>query len=339
MILILSQDSFEITTELVQNWIQSLGGDCVRLNGEDITSDTCFALCIGSTEESAEFQIGSRQFNAAEIGAVWFRRWHTLRTFDYLETGESYRLGREIRDHLVAELRSVTKGLQTLLRKVEWLTQPVEMALNKLEVLSCAAEVGLEVPATLVTGSKARLRTFFDRYSGKIIAKPAGQATQFVLANRLYAMYTAELSEEHLARAPDFFFPTLFQERIDKSFEVRTFALAGRFWSSAIFSQRDPRTRIDFRRYNRERPNRTVPYDLPHEISKKVEELMARLKMTTASLDLIRTPDGRHVLLEINPAGQFGMVSSPCNYQLEKRVAEHLMEMDERHGRRNPKLD
>ena len=31
------------------------------------------------------------------------------------------------------------------------------------------------------------------------------------------------------------------------------------------------------------------------------------------------------VFLEVNPVGQFGMVSLPCNYQLEKRIAQYLI--------------
>jgi D-alanine-D-alanine ligase-like ATP-grasp enzyme len=55
---------------------------------------------------------------------------------------------------------------------------------------------------------------------------------------------------------------------------------------------------------------------------------MEELPLTTGSLDFIRTPGGRHVFLEVNPAGQFAMVSLPCNYRLEKRVAEYLIRRD-----------
>jgi glutathione synthase/RimK-type ligase-like ATP-grasp enzyme len=57
---------------------------------------------------------------------------------------------------------------------------------------------------------------------------------------------------------------------------------------------------------------------------------MADLGLETGSIDLIRTPDGRTVFLEINPVGQFGMISHPCNYNLERVVAEHLIERDDR---------
>ncbi|WP_293933429.1 hypothetical protein [Sphingobacterium sp. UBA6645] len=48
---------------------------------------------------------------------------------------------------------------------------------------------------------------------------------------------------------------------------------------------------------------------------------MKGLGFNTGSIDLILTPDGDYVFLEINPEGQFGMVPHPCNYFLEREMA------------------
>jgi hypothetical protein len=60
---------------------------------------------------------------------------------------------------------------------------------------------------------------------------------------------------------------------------------------------------------------------------------ISSVELSTGSLDLVRCPDGRFVFLEVNPVGQFGMISQPCNYRLEKEVAAHLLRraIDERH--------
>src|SRR4029077_20858467 len=108
-------------------------------------------------------------------------------------------------------------------------------------------------------------------------------------------------------------------------YELRVFYLAGECHAMAIFSQNDPETRADFRRYNRLRPNRMVPLRLSSETAARIRRLMDDLGLETGSLDLLQTPDGREVFLEINPVGQFGMVSAPCNYHLEKKVAELLI--------------
>jgi len=46
--------------------------------------------------------------------------------------------------------------------------------------------------------------------------------------------------------------------------------------------------------------------------------------LNSGSIDILVTPNNEYVFLEVNPVGQFGMVSQPCNYYLEKRIAERL---------------
>jgi glutathione synthase/RimK-type ligase-like ATP-grasp enzyme len=93
----------------------------------------------------------------------------------------------------------------------------------------------------------------------------------------------------------------------------------------------DTQTKVDFRNYNHVKPNRTVPFKLPADIAARISRLMAALELETGSLDLVKTTDGRYVFLEVNPVGQFGMVSIPCNYHLEQRVAE-ILARKARHG-------
>ena len=120
-------------------------------------------------------------------------------------------------------------------------------------------------------------------------------------------------------------FPSLFQELVEKEYELRVFYINRTFYSMAIFSQLDKQTSIDFRNYNRQKPNRTVPYQLPLHIEKKLLQLIDHFEFTTGSIDIIKSISGEYIFLENNPVGQFGMTSSPCNYRLEKIVAKHLM--------------
>ena len=109
-----------------------------------------------------------------------------------------------------------------------------------------------------------------------------------------------------------------------KEIELRIFYLHGEFYSSAIFSQRDPQTRIDFRHYNNEKPNKVIPYKLPVEQEKKLQSLMQISGLNSGSIDMVLTDKGEYVFLEINPIGQFEQVSIPCNYNIFKKIAEIL---------------
>jgi len=106
-----------------------------------------------------------------------------------------------------------------------------------------------------------------------------------------------------------------------KRMDVRVFFLEGRCYAMAIFSQRDEQTRVDFRRYNYIKPNRTVPLRLRPDLEAKITRLFASLKLNTGSVDFIVDQQGRFFFLEINPVGQFSMVSVPCNYFLERQAA------------------
>ena len=133
--------------------------------------------------------------------------------------------------------------------------------------------------------------------------------------------------QDDLEKEHDLFSPSLFQNTIDKQYELRIFYLNGISYASAIFSQSDEQTKIDFRKYNGERPNRTIPYVLPKDITERIELLFGKLKLNTGSVDILVDKSSNYYFLEINPVGQFGMVSQPCNYYIESESGLNNLEI------------
>lgn len=326
MIALFSQVVGEGTTEIVMDWLEYLGADFARINGEGLNADDALELRVGNAGTRFRLDAGGREVTDGDTAAVWMRRWHTLSNLDDLERDDAGGVGHDVVKHLARELVAVRGALEDGLRGARWLTPVRGMSVNKLHVLRVAAQAGLEVPETLVTNRRATLEAFV-REQGPVICKPVGEAGNFQVNGTGYVMLTAEVTPEVLATLPERFFPSLFQPRVEKRYELRVFYLAGRCWPMAMFSQNDEQTRADFRNYNFDRPNRSVPYALPPAVESAILRTMEALELDTGSVDLIRTTDGRHVFLEVNPIGQFGMVSDPCNYFLERRVAEHLMEL------------
>ena len=64
---------------------------------------------------------------------------------------------------------------------------------------------------------------------------------------------------------------------------------------------------------------------MPVELENKLKTLNERLKLSSGSIDMILTPDGDYVLLEINPIGQFRNFSYFNNFNLEKEIAEYIL--------------
>jgi ATP-GRASP peptide maturase of grasp-with-spasm system len=332
MILIFSTDSQELSTEEVMDWLEEIGVAAVRVNGEDVVGIVGNGFLSASPGKGFDLRLGDEapSLTLENVSAVWFRRWihqrkyeEALVTQDGAPVPVNIKHRLDIARHLSLELKRLTEHLFSRLRRARWLTHPGQADLNKLHVLETAARCGLAIPETLVTTSRQELERF-ARAHGRIITKSISDSPLFFSPDEVHLLLTAEIGPDEIAAVPATIFPSLFQERLEKEYELRIFFLAGEMYPMAIFSQGDEQTRGDFRHYNYARPNRNVPYRLPEEIADRLRALMEELGLETGSIDMVKTVDGRHVFLEVNPVGQFGMVSQPCNYHLEEKVAAWL---------------
>jgi len=330
MILILSQSTSEISTEELMDWLEALGARPVRLNGEDLDGPAALSLSLDGETVAARVVCGGQEIVPSEVEAIWFRGWlrewrHERSPLVADEAPWAEPLQYRIRRHLNIEGRRLSDFLFACFEDRPWIGHARTSTPNKMAVLQRAARCGLAVPASLVTTERAELARFALRH-GHVITKPIGEVVMLHADGVAHLLYTTALAPQQIAELPERFAPSLFQEQLAKAYELRVFYLAGRCYSMAIFSQLDAQTSVDFRRYNHERPNRTIPYVLGDETAAAIDRLMRELDLDTGSLDLVRTEDGREVFLEVNPVGQFGMVSKPCNYHLERKLAEHILE-------------
>jgi ATP-GRASP peptide maturase of grasp-with-spasm system len=329
MICILSHSQVEITTEEVIDWLRSWKVPFIRINGSDIDSRGGPLISISNTGVKNRLTADDETAATDEIRVVWYRRW---------AYGNSYRSADLFSDrlhstpiniyatflHLFHELQGVSHFLFSRMASAKWLSDPANASVNKLQALELAAELGLDIPETIVTTSLEEARRFAARH-GEIITKSISEMLMCNFDGKIYANYTSSVPEEiFVNEAWQGTFPSLFQEKLRKKYEVRIFYLDGECFSMAMFTQDNVMTQTDFRKYSYARPARTVPYRLQPQIEDKLKTLMKTLHLDTGSIDMVRTVDGRDVFLEVNPVGQFGMVSEPCNYFLEEKVARAL---------------
>ncbi|MEL6534358.1 MAG: grasp-with-spasm system ATP-grasp peptide maturase [Bacteroidota bacterium] len=312
-ILLISQ-RIEPTTDKVMDWLDTKGVSMVRLNGEDLLDDHCISVRLSKPEDSSLMING---VPGHQISAVWFRRFLPPITNEREDKELSTVIG-----HRQQEMEACIGVLKGML-DVPWLTSPSQIRRSKWQMLQLAKSVGLEVPDSIISTSGKQVREYLDA-SKAYITKPLSEATFFSLQEKTYGMYTQEVKADAL---PESFVPSLIQEQVPKAYELRVFYLKGRVYPMAIFSQQNDQTAMDFRMYDRARPNRRTPYTLSEELTRKLQRFMEAADLETGSIDMIVTPDGREVFLEVNPIGQLGMVSLPCNYQLEERIAHTLIQM------------
>lgn len=315
MVLILSEEQDETTNDVI-DWLWHHGKEVVRINREDDVQideiDT----------EKFIIRVGDIFIDSRQISSFWYRR-GPFRTHVNLAGLSHLEIFTEVKAHLSYEMDAAFHQIYRILERKEHITSFFTKSVNKVDILTSAEQVGLNIPATLVTTKKERLLEFFHT-NERVICKPLDYPLTFEVNGHRHMSYTEELTSKDIEQLPDIFFPTLFQRKVEKRYEVRTFNVKGKCYSMAIFSQGDEQTAVDFRKYNWSKPNRTVPFRLPEQIEKSLVQLCTLHSLNTGSADFLVDKKGDFYFLEINPVGQFGMVSFPCNYFLEKTVAEHL---------------
>lgn len=198
---------------------------------------------------------------------------------------------------------------------------------KKLVQLSAARSVGLAIPETAITTHKERLRVLAAQ-GPALVTKGIQSGAPFEEETELYAgSTTRRLLEDAIERAPERFSPRLVQHYLDKSFELRIFFLCGQLFAMALLPQAKEQELIDSRLYLAEDVYRLVPYLVPDAIREKLVALMARLGLDTGSIDLVVTADDRHVFLEVNPTGQLDWLSQALGANIERKIAEHLVQL------------
>lgn len=193
-----------------------------------------------------------------------------------------------------------------------------------------AAAVGLRVPPTLYTTRLPIARAFYDEQGESIIYKPFKPYLSVADLEgegppRVAKLLTNRVRAEHLVESDDFLpTPSIFQPYVPKQLELRLVVVGKQVFACAIHSQRSERARDDWRRYDLDNTPHE-PYALPADVERRVVRLMERLGLVFGSIDMILTPDGEYVFLEVNPNGQFDWIARLTGLPIYEHLAAMLL--------------
>jgi len=315
-IIIISEQRDQSTSEVIK-WILHFKADVIRIN----IDDPSFNIILIDPER---LQVSTFQglINITKNSLVWFRR-ISLGSATFLK-GTSKNFDDKYRIFQLQERNDVLKGFVAwFMNNCKIISSPLTNKPSKIDVLLVAQKLNLRTPDWIITDNKKDLSLFLEKHNS-IVHKKFNHFS-FQENGTFHKILTELFSKEEVNKSPDKFEQSFFQEYIDKKYEIRTFYWLGHFYSMAILSQNDPQTKIDFRNYNKQKPNRTAPFNLPKEYKEKLLMLSKKMNLDTGSFDTLVDEKGTFYFLEVNPIGQFGMVSFPCNYSIEKKIAQNLI--------------
>jgi glutathione synthase/RimK-type ligase-like ATP-grasp enzyme len=324
MILILTNDRDE-HADLVCSNLDSRGQQYVRFHPDKFPSTTTITVIPG---HETLFEVGTqvpgmgpRRWRLSDIGSVWFRRpLRSDRASDCSE--EDAEFAKKESDYVI---KAIYRGLE----HCRWLNTPdqISRADCKPDQLAVAQSCGLLTPKTVITNDPAVALSFFDSCSGEVIYKQLSGYSRFNAAEGLrYSVYTNVMSRDDLKARADAIrcAPCLFQEYITKEKELRITIVGIHIFVAEIDSQASERSRIDWRHYDiGNTPYRAV--EIPERVRISLFRVMKHYDLTFGCIDMIITPSGDYVFLELNPNGQWYWIEYLTGLPIAKCIADYLM--------------
>jgi len=318
-VLLLTHSGDFYTIDLVAQALARMGVRPVRFNTDLFPSLIKISARAGDERATHFCTEGGEQTSIEEVRAVWARKLWSPRMTDDLD--ENYR------SMCVSESVAALDGFLDALHSARWVNDldRERAAENKQRQLRLATQAGLRVPRTLVTNDHREARQFFAETDGQTVAKLLRPLHVSMDASKPF-VYTNRVREQDLAGADALrHCPMVFQELIPKACELRVAWVAGKTFAGALDATGTSRGHTDWRRANPEEC-RWQQAQLPIEVANSLQTLMTELGLIFGAVDLICTPAGEHVFLEVNPSGEWGMLERDLGLPISEAIARALLE-------------
>ena len=319
VVLLLTHSGDFYTVDLVAQALADMGARPIRFNTDLFPSLIKLSGRAGDDRVAQLLTEAGEQAAVHEVRAVWARKLWPPRMADDLD--ERYR------SMCVSESVAALEGFLDALHNARWINNLDHQrnAENKQRQLRLAARVGLGVPKTLVTNDPAAARQFFAETDGQTVAKLLRPVDVSMDAAAPF-VYTSRVREEDLAAVETLrHSPMVFQELIPKAHELRVAYVAGETFTGALDATGTSRGHTDWRLAAPEECRRQMA-QLPTEVSSSVNALMSELGLVFGAVDLICTPSGEYVFLEVNPSGEWGMLERDLGLPISQAIAKALLE-------------
>ncbi|AUX36458.1 MULTISPECIES: MvdD family ATP-grasp ribosomal peptide maturase [Sorangium] len=308
--------------------IERLGGRAFRFDTDAFPQGARLALAAGPGAGRSTLRTGAGggELDLGDVTAVWYRRVAFGR-------GLPASMDPQLRSASVQEAKQTVEGLLSALRVPQVDPLPaVRFASNKQVQLDIAREVGLDTPRTLTTNDAEAARAFAATCPGGVVAKMLSSFAVY-RGGEEHVVFTNALRDEDLADMRGLSLcPMTFQERIPKARELRVTVVGERVFAASIDPEAAPGAEVDWRRQGLELIDAWRKDALPPDVETGVLRLMDQLGLNYGALDILRTPDGRHVFLEVNPVGEFFWLERSPGLPISEALAEVLLGKAPRRG-------
>lgn len=299
VILIITHSNDNDSIQMVMDAVRERGGTAYRFDTDRFPTDTQLSIHYNDSQQDLILTDKDYELDLNSVTAVWYRR---------VAIGQRIpkTMDAQLRRASIDEAQATVQGLIASLDAFH--LDPVyrlRRAENKQLQLKVARKLGMEIPPTLITNEPEAVRQFSYECNKGLVTKTLSSFAIYEQGEQK-VVFTNPVQSQDLDQLDDLrYSPATFQEQVPKALELRTTIIGNRIFTASIDSQRSEKSRIDWRRDGIGLIDEWEAYQLPAEVEDKVRKLTQFFGLNYGAADFILTPDGRHVFLEINPAGEF----------------------------------
>lgn len=324
MIIVISRPG-DVHAQYIIKLLREKGGDVATFDYGLFLNKTSISFTCSNNGYETVIDLGNGiMINSKSVTSVYNRRRRELRLRHQVSS-------KPIRDYVIREAEQFLEALPQIL-PCHWLSHPdaIRIADRKPHQLDVASKVGFQIPETLITCSSQQAKKFIKEIPTHIAVKTL-RAPSLVFRDakrkqRAISFFTHKLTHsqalDHIGMVDNC--PMIFQEYIEKDFELRVTVVDENVFACAIYSQTSDLTREDFRRYDFDN-NRYEPFKLPSDIHEKCLSLIKRFGLEFGCIDIAVTPAGNYVFLEINPNGQWLGFENRTGLRIADAIVSNLM--------------
>jgi len=332
MILIFSVEN-DFSTSAVVKWLQYYEHKFIVINSDD---NIYKFIKLNADKILFKNTFNGKEYNLLDFDSCWWRRTGlSIKNFTNNNFYENLSIDGNNLSEIISGRKSILKTEVEELRNYIFesiyknctinIGNPRLYGLNRLSTIEVAKRRGFKVPEFEIVSNVNQIPDS-EIINDEFVTKAISNGIYHQIEGKMYYSYTELHRKSEFSGTSLNVFPSLITNLISKKLEIRSFYIDGHFFSMAIFSQSNEQTKVDFRKYSSNKPNRREPYQLSSEIELKLKSIFDEFQLNCGSVDLILDDENNFVFLEINPVGQYSMTSEPCNYNLDKIIAKYLID-------------
>jgi Glutathione synthase/Ribosomal protein S6 modification enzyme (glutaminyl transferase) len=317
MVLCITHSNDFYTIDNVQQSLQKAGIRTFRLNTDEFGSGCRFSYTLNNAAPDFVLEIHNERIAASQVKAVWYRKLWELQVPEELDPAWRQAYLNQYQTHRQIFLNAI--------QHVPWMNDMIAaqaICRDKMQQLAAARAAGCCLPRTVFTNDPVVVSDFFRQCEGNVIMKLHNPLSMSMQGGGPF-FPTTRLTEDALPHLQSLVYcPMIFQEYIDKQYELRVVYVDGHFFTGKIDAS-----------YNQVTDWRTIhggtsiwqPYKLPAQERHRIHDMMHRLGLSFGAIDLIRHVNGNYYFLEVNPFGEWGMLEKKLGYPISETIAEKII--------------